>query len=351
MPSAPPPEQKQELDKVTSDLSRKREEVPEQLVSGVDQLTSTLRAVQNPQTPPQVRDGTVRTAQTVSSALNVIGDPGTPEAVRDRLTGLVKQVTAALHAANRPETPPEERRAVTLVTERSASVLPVIGDPKTSPKLGRQLARSMDNVFFALNHGGETQGTAAGDVGAVAGALATIGDPHTPDKEKKELAQATYDASSSLRDRSESDERIARMKKKQEEAASAQGLPDVPLPEAAAVCTNAVFDAVPEDVLTGDLKTVIPAEWKSEGVNDYYKSEKTRNASLNVLVQLQNDEMSEAPLAIKRLVPRLADAVPANELFATLGRPGLHCLRAALQLDKEAGVRSGSWVRMAEEKE
>jgi hypothetical protein len=335
---------------VTTDLSRKRGEVPEQLVSGVDQLTSTLRAMQNPQTPPQVRDGTIRTAQTVSSALDVIGAPGTPNATRDQLTGLVKQVTATLHAANRPETPPEERRAITLIVERSTSVLPMIGDRGTPQELKGQLAGIVDNNLFVMNDNAGIRGRAADGIRAVATAAATISDPNTPDKKRKELAQATYDASTSLRDRSASDERVARMKKKQEEAASAQGLPDVPLPEAAAVCTNAVFDSVPDDTLTRDLQTVIPPKWKTEGVNDYWKSEKTRNADLDVTVQLQNDEMSDAPLAIKRLVPQLADAVPANELFAALGSPGLHCLRAALQLDKEAGVKSGSWVKMAEEK-
>ncbi|MFG2607836.1 hypothetical protein ACGFT2_30460 [Streptomyces sp. NPDC048514] len=316
----------------------------------MDRLTATLEAMQNPQTPPQVRDGTIRTARTVSAALDVIGAPGTPDATRGQLTGLVKQVTATLNAANRPGTPPEERRAITLIAERSASVMPMIGDRGTPRELRGQLAGIVGNLLSNVNRHAGMQGPAADDIRAVATAAATISDPGTPHGKRKELAQVTYDASASLRDRSESDEQIARMKKKQEEAASAQGLPDVPLSEAAAVCTNAVFDSVPVDTLTRDLRTVIPGEWRTEGVNDYWKSEETRNADLDVTVQLQNAEMSDAPLEIKRLVPRLADAVPANELFATLGRPGLHCLRAALQLDEKSGVESGSWVRMAEEK-
>jgi hypothetical protein len=96
---------------------------------------------------------------------------------------------------------------------------------------------------------------------------------------------------------------------------------------------------------------VIPEKWDTEGVNDFWKSEEIRNDSLDVLVQLRNDEISGAPMEIKRLIPKLADAVPASELFGTLGTPGLHCLRAALHLDQDLGIKSGSWVKMAEEKE
>ncbi len=56
-------------------------------------------------------------------------------------------------------------------------------------------------------------------------------------------------------------------------------------------------------------------------------------------------------MVIKKLVPTLADSVPAKELFSTLGDKALHCLRAALDLDQESGIKSGTWVKMADAQE
>ncbi|MFE7394309.1 hypothetical protein [Streptomyces sp. NPDC057582] len=360
-------QQKEDIDEVTGDLNQKKEEVPKELVPSVGQLTTTLRAVEDPGTSPQERDSVIRTAQALSSTLEVIGDPETPHALRGELTGLVKQVTATLDAANHPGISPEQRRTVTLVAERSASVLDMIGDRETPQGLRVQLIGIVNDVTAAVTRDrhartlklAKSMTTSLVIISertlklakSMTTSLVIISDPNTPDKERKDLAETTHEAGSSLENQNDSDEQTDRMKKKQEEAASAQDLPDVPLPKAAEVCTNAVFDSVPDDTLNHDLKSVVPEKWETEGVNDFWKSDESGNDSLDVLVQLLNEEPADAPLKIKRLIPKLADSVPASELIGTLGTPGLHCLRAALQLDQDSEVKSGSWVKMAKEKE
>ncbi|MEW2622301.1 hypothetical protein [Streptomyces sp. NPDC048106] len=315
----------------------------------MEQLITSLKTVEDPGTPPQERDSVIRTAKALTSTLEVIGDPGTPPALRGQLTGLVKQVTAALAAVNHPGTSPDQRRTVALVAERSAYTLDMIGNHGTPQGLRGQLIDIVNDVTTAATH--ETHAGALNLAAAITVSLDIIRDPKTPDKERKDLAETTHEAASSLKHPDGSNEQTDRMKKKQEEAASAQGLPDVPLPKAAEVCTNAVFDSVPDDTLNRDLKSVVPPKWKTEGVNDFWKSNESGNDSLDVIVQLLNEQSADAPLKIKQLIPKLADAVPAGELFGTLGTSGLHCLRAALQLDQDSGVTSGSWNKMAKTKE
>lgn len=334
---------------MTGDLNQQEEEAPEELVPSVEQLTTILRAVEDPGTSPQERDGVIRTAQALSSALDVIGDPETLPALRGQLTGLVKQVTATLDTANHAGISPEQRRAYTLVAERSASVLGMIGDRDTPQGLRRQLIGIVNDVNSAVHR--KRDATTLQFAKSITVSLVIISDPKTSDEDRKDLATTTGEAGSSLENRDDPDEQIDRMKKKQAEAASAQGLPDAPLPKTAKVCTNAVFDSVSEDTLNSDLKSVIPEKWETEGVNDFWKSVEAGNDSLDVMVQLQNDESTDALLKIRSLIPRLADSVPASELFGTLGTPGLDCLRAALQLDQDFGVKSGSWVEMAKKKE
>ncbi|GHE95376.1 hypothetical protein E5082_22745 [Streptomyces griseoluteus] len=334
---------------MTGDLNQKKGEVPEELAPSLGQLTTALRAVEDPGTSPQERDGVIRTARALSSTLDVIADPETPQPLRRQLTELVKQVTAVLDAANQSGTSPGQRRTYTLVAERSALALGVIGDHKTPQGLRVPLSGTVNNVTTAVTHDPPAKTLKLAK--SVTASLVIISDPNTPDKERKELAETTHEASSSLDDQGDSDEQTERMKKKQEEAASAQGLPDEPLPKAAEICTNAVFDSVSDDTLNRDLKSVVPAKWKSEGVNDFWKSDASGDDSLDVLVQLLNEESVNARLKIKLLIPKLADAVPASELFETLATPGLHCLRVALQLDQDSGVKSGSWVKMAKEME
>ncbi|MEU0600401.1 hypothetical protein ABZ484_19475 [Streptomyces sp. NPDC006393] len=361
---------------MTADLDRQKEQVPQELVPSVGQLTASLRAVQDPKTPPQERDAVIRSARAVSSALKVIADPGTPGAVRGQLTGLVKQVTSTLDAANRPGLAPEDRRTAFFVADRTAPALRAIGDSRTPHGLRNDLAGAASGALSAVQRPARRSGEPTQQLRqaarqsheaaqSVAVVVAESSDPSTPDDGKKELAQSAHEASASVnkaddptasdeeRDkaRQEADRRIDSMERKLEEVISAHGLPDVPLGKAAEVCTNAVFDSAPQDTLGRNLKTLLPKKWSTEGVKDFWKSKEKGNDVLDVLTQLRNDAFADAPMEVERLVPGLAETVPARELFGTLGTPALHCLRAALQLDKDSGIQSGTWVKKAEEKE
>ncbi|WP_420782772.1 hypothetical protein [Streptomyces sp. LPB2020-019-1HS] len=356
---------------VTADLDRLKDEVPGDLVPSVERLTATLRAVENPATPPQERDAVVRGARAVTVALKAVADPGTPAEVRTQLTGLVRQVATVLGTGSRPHLPQAERRTSGFVAERTASVLPVIADARTPGGLRDDLAGAASGALTAV--GGTRPGherTARGPqtrnapsaARSVAVAASVAGSQGTPNEGRKETAQSAHqagtalakaedpDASAKERDtaRKELPGRIDRMEKELEKALAAEGLPDVPLGTAAEVCTDAVFDSAPEDTLGTNLRGLLPERWNAEGVKDFWKAEDKGNDVLDVLAQLRTDEYADAPVEVARLLPRLAATVPADRLFATLGKPALHCLQAARQLD-ERGVPSGSWVRKAEE--
>ncbi|MFJ9730571.1 hypothetical protein ACIRUL_04315 [Streptomyces sp. NPDC101171] len=366
--STAPEQPEQEIDGATEDLDRKKDEVPGELAASVEQLTTALRTVRDPRTPPQERDAVLRSARAVSSALDVIGDPRTPPAVRREMTGLVKQVVSTLDAAGNSALPPENRQQAFSVIDGLASGLPRIGDRDVPEGVREYHARTTSRVLrFTRNQAEAGRAGSGGWNGAraVVVAMLTSGDPSTPDGGRKELAQSAYEASSSLdragdprasdeerqKARKELDKRLERMRKKQEEAVSAQGLPDVRLGKAAEVCTNSIFEYAPQKSLGRDLKELLPEKWNTEGVKDFWKSRETGDDFLDVLTQLRNDKFADAEIEIKRLIPRLADSVPAGELFGALGTPALHCLRAALQLDQDSGVESGTWVKVAKEKE
>ncbi|MEU1709390.1 hypothetical protein ABZ478_29185 [Streptomyces sp. NPDC005706] len=362
------PEQEQEIDGATADLDRKKDEVPGELAPSVERLTAALRTARDPRTPPQERDAVLRSARAVSSALEVIGDPRTPPAVRRELTGLVKQVVSTLDAAGNSALPPEDQQQAFSVVGGLASGLPRLGDRGMPQAVRDYHVRTTSRLLRYTGNVARTGRTGPGGLRsaqAVMVAMLTSGDPNTPDGGRKELAQSAYEASSSLdragdprasdeereKARKELDKQIERMRKKQEEAVSAQGLPDVRLGKAAEVCTNSIFEYAPEKSLGRDLKDLLPEKWNTEGVKDFWKSREKGDDFLDVLTQLRNDKFADAQLEIKRLIPRLADSVPASELFGALGTPALHCLRAALRLDQDSGVESGTWVKVAKEKE
>lgn len=335
-----------------ADLNEKKQDVPDGLVPSVEQLSTVLRAVNDARTPPQERDGALRTARQVASALEVISDPGTPQAARRQLTGLVRQLTSTLDLANSPGTSPEEGRVLTLLADRSASALPAFGASETPPTVAANLALTLRNLL----PGSAEDVAANASVPArlresVAAAVQAASDPRNGDDERKGLAQSAHETSSSWKDHGgsgASDDR-RRLEKQLKEAAAAQGLPDEPLGKAAAACTNSLFDLVSDATLAKELRSLTPDTWNSEGVQDFWKSREEANDSLDVYAQLQNDKVDDTSLAIRRLIPRLSDAVSADELVSTVGPPALHCLQAALELDQDAGVSSGSWVSAAEQ--
>ncbi|MFI1535701.1 hypothetical protein [Streptomyces anandii] len=366
---------------MTAELNEKKQKAPAELVPSVEQLTATLRAVETPHTPPQDRDAVIRGAQAVSSTLDVISRPGTPPALRERLTGLVRQVVSTLGAGNDPGTPAPDRRAVFLIAEGSASVLGVIGDRRTPQGLREDLAGIVHDVTSVAT--GRAPGS-PGDARRIRGArtgpqdtesleiarsladqLRMISDPGTSGEGRKDVARATHDASSSLdganrsgasdEDRDQARKklhgRLDRARRKVEKYLSAQSLPDVRLGEAAVRCTDSVFKIVPEAAVGRHVGDLLPKEWGAEGVKNFWKSQERDSDFLEVFTQLRNEKMADAPARIAQLIPRLADVVPAGDLFWVLGPPSLHCLRAAAQLDEYSGIESGGWVKKAEEME
>ncbi|MFE2263844.1 superantigen-like protein SSL4 [Streptomyces griseosporeus] len=354
-------QQQQEAGNLATDLDDKKADVPEDLVSSVDQLTGVLEAVNDTQTPPQERDGAVRSARQVDNALDAIADPGTPDAVRDRLTALVPQVSAALDAANGSQTPPESG-ALGLIVARTASVLRVVTDQDTPADVEATLVDGAENLLSAVQNGtpiGNEGAEAAADTRAAGGqlewkmlvsnGLETAGNPNTPEDERKGLANSAHEGSETQPGDPESEQKKLRLKKDLREAISEQGLPDEPLGKAAEVCTNSVFESVLDTTLADDLEPLTPETWNSEGIRDFWKSREAANDSLDVIAQLQNDKLDNTALAIKRMIPQLADSLPADELYSSLGMRARDCLQAAAQLDDEMGVQSGSWLSEAQQ--
>ncbi|MFF9276091.1 hypothetical protein [Streptomyces griseosporeus] len=354
-------QQQAQAGNLATELDDKKADVPEDLVPSVDQLTGVLEAVNDTQTPPQERDGAVRSAQQVDSALDAISDPGTPDAVRDRLTALVPQVSAALHAANDSQTPPESG-ALGLIVARTATVLGVVTGQDTPPDVEASLVDGAENLLSAVQNGtpiGNEGAEAAADTGAAGGplewkmlvsnGLETAGNPNTPEDERKGLANSAHEGSETQPGDPEAEQKKLRLKKDLREAISEQGLPDEPLGKAAELCTNSVFESVLDTTLADDLQPLTPETWNSEGIRDFWKSREAANDSLDVIAQLQNDKLDNAALAIKRMIPQLADSLPADELYSSLGMRARDCLQAAARLDNEMGVESGSWLSEAQQ--
>ncbi|WP_171990685.1 hypothetical protein [Streptomyces sp. JHA26] len=356
-------EQQQEaVDDVTAELDAKKQDIPDELAPSVDRLTDALVAVSDPRTPPQQRDGTVRSAQRVAAALDAIADPATPGAVRAQLTGLVRQVASALDAASRPGTPTEDARLRTLVVARTTSVLRLVADQDAPPDVTSDLVDTAHHLLSPRQGAAATADPSAppsASSGAAAHesaeslheatAVETASDPNTSDGRRKELAESAHQAGSSPPGDPGAKEKRDRMERDVKKAVQDQGLPDEPLGKAAELCTNSVFEAVPDATLAEDLRHLVPAAWDSEGVRDFWKSEEAANDTLDVYAQLRNEKIAESALAIRRMIPGLADSLPADELYHSLGLHARDCLRAAVLLDSEAGVESGNWLSAAQE--
>ncbi|CAL9368404.1 hypothetical protein SUDANB126_00824 [Streptomyces sp. enrichment culture] len=378
MTPEPTEEQKKEIEEVTEILAQEVTEVPAELASSVSELTTVLEEAEAPDASPQEREGVIESAKEIAAALEVINDPGTPPEVREKLIGIVKQMISALDAARAPGVPPEERAAVILIVERCTSVLRVIGDPATPRELRDHLANTIDQVYDVLMSSADAYPTQGGnaarsradaaqqsrrDAATIGVALETVGRSETSEGSRHGLAETADEASSSLQEdsdprvseeereeaRKEADEQLARLNEQMKKIALAQGLPDVPLGEAAEVCANAVFKSVPDDrALTRGLERLTPEQWDDEGVKDFWKARESGTDSLDVQAQLQNNKYDNAPFEVAPLVTGLAGVVPADELFGTVGLPGLHCLQSARHLDQQ-GVRTGTWLELAEE--
>ncbi|MFJ8078210.1 hypothetical protein ACIQ7Q_30830 [Streptomyces sp. NPDC096176] len=366
-------QQNEELETAAVNMNEAGRKAPEELAPAVEQLTATLQAVKDPKTPPQEREEVTEIAQRVISALAVIGDPESRRELREELTVIVLQVASAVHRSLDPHVPPELRTTAISTMARASSALGVIGAPETPPELRRELILIMKPLTATLASDSPGAKNPSNSPGArnqparptqdVAGAVETISDPKTPPEQRLKLAKITAQAASSLPklgdpagsrdDRAKARQvfrqQTAEMKKRKEKAVSAQGMPDAPLDEAAEVCTNAIFTAVSDRALGRSLKDLLPSEWQIEGVRDFWKAQEGEDDFLDVIARLRNGDDAGAPFDVGKLTTRLAQLVPANELFGALGAPGLHCLQAAWHLDR-AGIAAGTWVEMALEK-
>ncbi|MGW7285127.1 hypothetical protein ACWGH4_06465 [Streptomyces sp. NPDC054847] len=338
----------------------------------MQQLTATLKTVQDPMTAPQEREEVTDIAQHVTSALAVISNRETPSELREQLTPIVRQVASAVTGSHDPRVPPERRAGTISAVERATSALDVISEPGTPPELRTELLLILNPLTASLAPEGaggsessvpEQPTGPQGPKAELAGATEMASDPSIPAAQRLDLARTTARAASLLpqmgdaggppEDRAKAEEvfreQTEEMREKQEEAASARGVPDVPLGEAAEVCTNAIFTTVSDRALALSLGTLLPPKWELEGVRDFWKAREKEDDSLDVIAQLRTGEHADAPFDVRRLTPRLAELVPARDLFGRLGIPALHCLQAAWHLD-EAGITAGTWVEKAHEK-
>ncbi|MER6624829.1 hypothetical protein [Streptomyces sp. NPDC000931] len=373
----PTVEQKEEIEEVTEVLTQETEEAPEELTPSVAQLTTVLQAAEKQETPPQEREGVIRSAKQIAAALEVINDSRTPPEVRKVLIVIVKQMVSALNSVSTAEVSPEERSTIVLTVQRCTSVLDLISDPSTPRELRDHLANTIKQLYRVLmwstgakpvpDKSAAPGGISAAqqsrqDAATIGVALETAGRSETSDGDRHGLAETADEASSSLQDssdprvsdedrkeaRREAEERLARLNEQMKKAAFAQGLPDVPLGEAAEVCTNAIFKSVPDNALVRGIEELSPARWETEGVKDYWKAKESGSDSLDVQAQLRNNKYDSAPFEVAPLVTGLAGVVPAGRLFGTVGIPGLHCLQSARQLDHQ-GVEVETWLQMVEE--
>ncbi|MFJ3553165.1 hypothetical protein [Streptomyces sp. NPDC090114] len=376
--SEPPPEQEteteaetDETDEVTTGLAEEKEQVPEELAPAVDTLLGIIGALDTPETSPQDREGVIKSAENLSTALAAISDPRTPPELREQLIAIVKQVTSTLEVVAGSGVPDEERSLSILVVKRTTSALDIICDPRTPEELRSRLIALVGETNYALEQGEERglSGSAnarpsrkADTVQSTSMLLGSsadiVHDRRTPPKEREELAEVSRQVSSLLRkitdpqtsrkERSaaekEMEDRTARMKDQQEESASARKGPKESLGEAAAVCSSAIFESVRDSSLMGGLRKLVPAAWEDEGVKDFWKAEEKSDDQLEVLAQLRNNERSEAPFEVVPLITALAELVPRDKLYGTLGGSSLSCTQTATYLEERFGVTAGSWL-------
>ncbi|MEU1371840.1 hypothetical protein ABZ454_37965 [Streptomyces sp. NPDC005803] len=379
----PPPEQKEDIDQATTALTEEKERVPEELTSTVETLITIIDMVEDPRTSPQDRQGVTESAKNLSTALAAIIDPKTPPGLRKELTGIVKQVTATLKVVSGPRVPTEERSLLILVVARTTSTLDMICDPGTPRTLRDRMIAIVKDTTDAVENGRSgpqdssadesrnapvvksSRQTAFNTLLPVSSSSDIMHDHRTPPADREQLAKITQEVSALLKkisdprtsdtERSEATKELAekstRMKEQQEQAATAQERPEESLGRAAALCTSAIFKSTPESALRSGLKKLVPARWKDEGIKDFWKAKASEkgNDTLNVLAQLRNNEQAQGPFEVIPLVTELADLVPHDRLFGSLGASALYCEQTATYLDEEFGVTAGTWLTESSE--
>ncbi|MFJ9718708.1 hypothetical protein ACIRPQ_22670 [Streptomyces sp. NPDC101213] len=371
-----PAEQQAEIVEATTTLNEEKEQLPEDLASTVETLITVIDSVEDPETSPQDRQGVVESAENLSTALAAISDRGTPPELRKELAAIVTQVTSTLDAVSSSRVPAEQRSMLTLVVKRTTTLLDAICDPRTPQAVRKQMITIMKDTTYVVARSQEepqagsahTSRDSPGSLGsnqAIGNTLVLVSsssdimhDRRTPPKEKERLANITQQVSTLLRkisdprtsqkDRSratkELDQKTSRMKDQQEESASAQERPKEALGKAAAFCTSAIFESTPESALMRGLKELIPPQWEAEGVKDFWKAQEKSDDMLDVLAQLRNDEHTHGPFEVAPLIIALAELVPHDKLFGSLGGSAAYCEQTAAYLEKDSGITVDTWL-------
>ncbi|MFF8092984.1 hypothetical protein [Streptomyces sp. NPDC016675] len=349
-----------------------RQDVPEELTATVDTLITLVSTVESPETLPQDRQGVVESAEHLTTALAAINDPRTPPELRRELTSVVKQVTSTLRVVSDPRAPAEERSMLILVVKRSTSTLPLICAPGTPQELRDKMIAGVKESAFAAEHSADGDSARAPDRSGTPAPDTTVRqalpgksgsdeitrDKRTPPEERERLVTATQQVSALLKkisdpetsseERSEAtrdlDDKTARMKDQQEQAASAQERPEESLGKAAAVCTSAIFDSTSESALAQGLEKLVPPDWEGEGIKDFWKAEEKTDDRLEVLARLRNNENARGPFEVVPLITELAELVPHDELFGSLGGSALSCKQTATYLEEKFGITVGTWL-------
>ncbi|MEY2244247.1 hypothetical protein AB8A21_15195 [Streptomyces sp. BF23-18] len=330
-------------------------------------MTTTLEAVQDPETSLRDRQGVIESADHLTIALTATGDDGTPPRLRKQLTALVKQVSSALKVGYDARVPSETRSSVLLVMKRTTSALDMICDSRTPAELREQLlaiteglssAVTGDHQTASLRGFEEQMSVAQADASTTPRTSPASTAAAMPPKHRYALVQAVHeqneklrvfnDPESSSKDRTEAEkdmrDRSARISDQQEAAGSARGRPEDPLGKAAETCTNAIFESSAGDELPQELKDLVPGSWRPEGVKDFWKSKEKSDIALDVLAELRNNENVRAPIKIAPLVTELAKVVPKDDLWSTIGQRASYCQSTAAYLDEDYGVAVGTWL-------
>ncbi|WP_326787957.1 hypothetical protein [Streptomyces sp. NBC_00151] len=382
-----PAEQKKQIEDVMTRLDETKGNVPEELAPTVDELTTTLEAVEDPDTSLQDRQGVIESIRHLTTALTATGDDSTPPKLRKQLIPLVKQASSALKVGYDSQVPSEKRSALLLIMKRTTSTLHMICDPETPAELRGQLMTISRGLSHAVE---DDHQTISGRLSHAVeddhqtfsrGLSQTVEADHQADRirefekqmgiaqadavapemspeNREELVQAVYeqneklevfdDPESSPMDRAEAENDMqnqsARMSNQQEDAALAQGQPEDPLGKAAEVCTNAIFESTAEHRLTQGLEDLIPDSWGPEGVKDFWKTKEKSSILLDVLAELRNNANVHAPIKISQLATELARIVPMSELWPAIGTRASYCQSTAAYLDEDYGVSVGSWL-------
>ncbi|MFE2534430.1 hypothetical protein [Streptomyces sp. NPDC059371] len=333
----------------------------------MDELTTTLEAVKDPETSLRDRQGVIESVEHLTVALTATGDDSTSPQLRKQLTALVKQVSSALKVGYDAQAPSRTRSSVLLVMQRTTSALDMICDSRTPAELRGKLLTITEGLSSAVTGGHQTaslrgfeehMGVAQEDAAATPETSPASAAAAMPPKHRDALVQLVYEQNeklqvfnnpeSSSKDRAEAEkdmrDRSARISDKQEEAAAAQGRPEDPLGKAAETCTTAIFRSSAGDELPEELKELVPGSWRPDGVKDFWKSKEKSNLLLDVLAELQNNKNVRAPIKIAPLITELAKVVPREDLWSTIGERASYCQSTAAYLDEDYGVAVGTWL-------